>query len=95
MARPRSSLAAVLLLASPLVGATDITFTDLCPGAARVERSRVNPAQVEVYCVGEAMPRLVLPSCPAPAQITTRGQDKILRCPGGGLPVIIKRQGST
>jgi hypothetical protein len=79
-----------LLLVSAVAGATDITFTDLCPGAARVERSKVDPLRVEIYCVGETTPRLVLPSCPAPAQITTRGADKTIRCPGGGLPIVIK-----
>lgn len=88
MLRKASSLA--LLLLPGVASAAGIVFSDLCPGAMRVVRSSADQKRVEVYCVGEATPRLVLTDCPAPAQITSRGNDKTIQCPGGGLPAIVR-----
>lgn len=84
-------VAAALAIAGP-AAATSITFTDLCPSAARVQRSTADPQRVEVYCVGEAAPRLTLGNCPAPARIETRGADKVISCPGGPWPVVVRQR---
>lgn len=79
------------LLAFP-AAATTIQFADLCPNAARVQRSETDPNRVEVYCVGESKPRLTLGNCPPPARIESKGNDKSISCPGGGWPIIVRQK---
>lgn len=82
----------LLILAAFPCGAwaADVTF-NLCPGAMRVQRSVDNPKAMEIYCVGETKPRLILQDCVKPANVTTQPNgDKVIRCPGGGLPVIVR-----
>lgn len=89
MLRPLAILAALVALPA---AATEIVFNDLCPNAARVQRSTADPQRVEVWCVGESQPRLTLHNCPAPARIVTRGNDKVIFCPGGGWPVTVRQK---
>lgn len=81
---------ALLAALSMPVGAADITF-HVCPGSVRVERSAQEPRWLLIYCGTDAKPKLTLTECPRPATVDTAPNgDKTIRCPGGGLPVIVR-----
>lgn len=86
----RGLLLLLVLLPAPAWAADSIALNGLCVGPMRVERSKGNPAVIEVYCAIKpgAEPALRLAQCPAPTQITTEGNRKTIRCPGG-TPVIV------
>lgn len=87
-------LAALLLaaLALPAAAQSSITF-DICSARQlRVERSPTDPGRLNVYCVGDAQPRLTISDCRAPAQVTTSANgDKRISCPGGWSTVVVRR----
>lgn len=76
-------LFSALLFVSPAVyAAGEISFNNLCPGPARVERSAQDPKVLKVYCVDDPAPKLIISNCPGPAQVVTRGLNKYITCPG-------------
>lgn len=81
-----------LLLSLPAVAsAAGVTFTDICPSTFRVERSKTEPQNVEIYCMGAAKPKMVIAPCPAPAQIVTKNDTKTITCNGGWMTITVAR----